>query len=207
MREVNKLKGKGFDFWSHCKKRIVNGDDSRFWFDCWIRDVPLRVKFPRLFALDLNKEASVAVKLIAPIDVSFRRKARVGLEEHLLADLTSLMDSVTLSNLGDRWTKADKEIWTSAEEVALAKAWIHISTCKKVGIEQGRDKMWERILEHFIEGGGSSTRTRHGLNTKWKTMNAAMGLFNGLYIQQERDGEDVRDQYCLQDESKMKKHN
>nr|GFA17100.1 RNA-directed DNA polymerase, eukaryota, reverse transcriptase zinc-binding domain protein [Tanacetum cinerariifolium] len=55
MREVNKLKGKGFDFWSHCKKRI----------------------------------ASVAVKISAPIDVSFRRNARGGLEEHLLADLTS----------------------------------------------------------------------------------------------------------------------
>nr|GFA14462.1 RNA-directed DNA polymerase, eukaryota, reverse transcriptase zinc-binding domain protein [Tanacetum cinerariifolium] len=76
MREVNKLKGK---------------------------DVPLRVKFPRLFALDLNKEASVAVKLSASIDVSFHRNARGGFEEHLLADLTSLIDSVTLSNSGDRW--------------------------------------------------------------------------------------------------------
>ncbi|GJU04408.1 RNA-directed DNA polymerase, eukaryota [Tanacetum coccineum] len=68
-----------------------------------LEDVPLRVKFPRLFALDLNKEASVAVKLSAPIDISFRRNARGGIEEHLLADLTSLMDSVTLSNSGDRW--------------------------------------------------------------------------------------------------------
>ncbi|GJV46834.1 RNA-directed DNA polymerase, eukaryota [Tanacetum coccineum] len=66
--------------------------------NCWIGDVPLRVKFPRLFALDLNKEASVAVKLSAPIDISFRRNARGGIEEHLLADLTLLMDSVTLSN-------------------------------------------------------------------------------------------------------------
>nr|GFA24387.1 RNA-directed DNA polymerase, eukaryota [Tanacetum cinerariifolium] len=31
------------------------------------------------------------------------RNARGGLEEHLLADLTSLIDSVTLSNSGDRW--------------------------------------------------------------------------------------------------------
>ncbi|PWA57655.1 myb-like domain, Myb/SANT-like DNA-binding domain protein [Artemisia annua] len=81
-------------------------------------------------------------------------------------------------------TKADKKAWTSAEEVALAKAWIHISTCKKVGMEQGRDKFWERILEHFSEAMGGTPRTRHGLNTKWKTMNAAMGDFNGLYIQQ-----------------------
>nr|GEW78526.1 RNA-directed DNA polymerase, eukaryota [Tanacetum cinerariifolium] len=30
-------------------------------------------------------------------------KCSGGLEEHLLADLTSLIDSVTLSNSGDRW--------------------------------------------------------------------------------------------------------
>ncbi|GJU12595.1 RNA-directed DNA polymerase, eukaryota [Tanacetum coccineum] len=32
-----------------------------------------------------------------------QQNARGGIEEHLLADLTSLMDSVTLSNSGDRW--------------------------------------------------------------------------------------------------------
>ncbi|GKA08517.1 RNA-directed DNA polymerase, eukaryota [Tanacetum coccineum] len=52
---------------------------------------------------EFKPQASVAVKLSAPIDISFRRNARGGIEEHLLADLTSLMDSVTLSNSGDRW--------------------------------------------------------------------------------------------------------
>ncbi|GJU17194.1 hypothetical protein Tco_1145160 [Tanacetum coccineum] len=42
-------------------------------------------------------------KLSAPIDIRSVRNARGGIEEHLLADLTSLMDSVTLSNSGDRW--------------------------------------------------------------------------------------------------------
>ncbi|GJV89350.1 hypothetical protein Tco_1533288, partial [Tanacetum coccineum] len=32
-----------------------------------------------------------------------KMNARGGIEEHLLADLTSLIDSVTLSNSGDRW--------------------------------------------------------------------------------------------------------
>nr|GEX80628.1 RNA-directed DNA polymerase, eukaryota, reverse transcriptase zinc-binding domain protein [Tanacetum cinerariifolium] len=112
MREVNKLKGKGFDFWSHCKKRIGNGDDSRFWFDCWIGDVPLRVKFPRLFALDLNKEASVAVKLSAPIDVSFRRNARGGLEEHFdgnfrVKEIRNYIDDLFLPHQAapTRWIK------------------------------------------------------------------------------------------------------
>ncbi|GJU75866.1 RNA-directed DNA polymerase, eukaryota, partial [Tanacetum coccineum] len=103
VREVHKLKGKGFDFWSHCKKRIGNGNDTRFWFDCWIGDIPLRDKFPRLFALELDKEASVAVKLSTPIENSFRRSARGGLEQHLLADMNSMLDSVALLNSGDRW--------------------------------------------------------------------------------------------------------
>ncbi|GJU06708.1 RNA-directed DNA polymerase, eukaryota [Tanacetum coccineum] len=103
VREVHKLKGKGFDFWSHCKKRIGNGNDTRFWFDCWIGDIPLRDKFPRLFALELDKEASVAVKLSTPIENSFRRSARGGLEQHLLADMKSMLDSVALLNSGDRW--------------------------------------------------------------------------------------------------------
>ncbi|GKB42027.1 RNA-directed DNA polymerase, eukaryota [Tanacetum coccineum] len=103
VREVHKLKGKGFDFWSHCKKHIGNGNDTRFWFDCWIGDIPLRDKFPRLFALELDKEASMAVKLSTPIENSFRRSARGGLEQHLLADMNSMLDSVALLNSGDRW--------------------------------------------------------------------------------------------------------
>nr|GFC55011.1 RNA-directed DNA polymerase, eukaryota, reverse transcriptase zinc-binding domain protein [Tanacetum cinerariifolium] len=31
LREVHKLKDKGFDFWYHIKKRIGNGADTRFW--------------------------------------------------------------------------------------------------------------------------------------------------------------------------------
>nr|GFB86543.1 RNA-directed DNA polymerase, eukaryota [Tanacetum cinerariifolium] len=71
--------------------------------DCWISDIPLCDKFPRLFALELDKEASVAVKLNAPIEISFRRNARGGLEQHLMADMNSMLDSVVLLNSGDRW--------------------------------------------------------------------------------------------------------
>nr|GEX55070.1 RNA-directed DNA polymerase, eukaryota [Tanacetum cinerariifolium] len=61
VRELHKLKGKGFDFWSHCKKHIRNGNDTRFWSDCWIGDMPLYAKFPCLFALELDKEASMSL--------------------------------------------------------------------------------------------------------------------------------------------------
>ncbi|PWA34805.1 myb-like domain, Myb/SANT-like DNA-binding domain protein [Artemisia annua] len=77
-----------------------------------------------------------------------------------------------------------KKNWTSGEEVALAKAWVHISTCPKVGNEQSRYTFSKRLLEHFKENVKDTTRSHHSLNTKWQNMNAAMGVFNGLFIQQ-----------------------
>ncbi|PWA45297.1 reverse transcriptase domain-containing protein [Artemisia annua] len=90
-------------------------------------------------------------------------------------------------------TKADKKNWTSVEEVALTKAWVHVSTCRKVGNEQNIESVWGRILEHFKDNVKDTTRTHHSLNTKWQNMNTAMGVFNGLFIQQLRK--------CLVDEA------
>nr|GEW37042.1 RNA-directed DNA polymerase, eukaryota [Tanacetum cinerariifolium] len=42
LREVNLLKSKGFDFITHCKKRVGNGHSTRFWYDNWISDQPIR---------------------------------------------------------------------------------------------------------------------------------------------------------------------
>nr|GEY84431.1 RNA-directed DNA polymerase, eukaryota, reverse transcriptase zinc-binding domain protein [Tanacetum cinerariifolium] len=50
------LSGKGFDFVSHVKKRVGNGQNTKFWLDTWILDSPLSVRFPRLFALDSDKQ-------------------------------------------------------------------------------------------------------------------------------------------------------
>jgi len=79
--------------------------------------------------------------------------------------------------------RAPRENWPPSQEVALAQAWVQISTCQNIGNEQSRDGFWKRVLDHFKSNVGSTTRTFHSLNTKWKVMNTAMGLFNGLYIQ------------------------
>ncbi|GKA75799.1 RNA-directed DNA polymerase, eukaryota [Tanacetum coccineum] len=83
---------------------IGNGDESSFGSIVGSETFLVVRQFPRLFRIGPEQsKARWAVKLSAPIDISFRRNARGGIEEHLLADLTSLMDSVTLSNSGDRW--------------------------------------------------------------------------------------------------------
>ncbi|GKA98844.1 RNA-directed DNA polymerase, eukaryota [Tanacetum coccineum] len=74
LRESQVLASKGFDFLSHCKLRVGNGLNTRFWLDTWILDMPLRVRFPRIYALDSVKE-----------------------------DLMSLLDAVSLPSSLDRW--------------------------------------------------------------------------------------------------------
>ncbi|GKD07960.1 hypothetical protein Tco_1187645, partial [Tanacetum coccineum] len=69
----------------------------------WIGDKPLSVNFPRLFALELNKDVSVAVKMDTSVYHSFRRSVRDGLEQQLMVDLYTLLEAVSLSNSQDRW--------------------------------------------------------------------------------------------------------
>ncbi|GJW56727.1 hypothetical protein Tco_0103458 [Tanacetum coccineum] len=57
---------------------------------------------PRLFALEVNKDCSVADKLNAHFTASFRRQTRGGPEAQQLEQLTNLLDSVSLSNMEDR---------------------------------------------------------------------------------------------------------
>nr|GEU63742.1 RNA-directed DNA polymerase, eukaryota, reverse transcriptase zinc-binding domain protein [Tanacetum cinerariifolium] len=107
LREVDHLKEQGFDFRSHCKKRIRNGIRSLFWYDCWIGDVPLYAKFPRLFALEPNKVVSVADKLNGSLADSFRRDVRGGPGdgEFRVKEVRNFIDDLTLPSQSEptRW--------------------------------------------------------------------------------------------------------
>nr|GEW78424.1 RNA-directed DNA polymerase, eukaryota [Tanacetum cinerariifolium] len=76
----------------------------RFWNDLWISDGLLRDRFSRLFALEMDKEVLVAVKLGASsVADSFRRGVRDGTERQQWSDLSSLLAWVSLSSSKDRW--------------------------------------------------------------------------------------------------------
>nr|GEW65359.1 RNA-directed DNA polymerase, eukaryota [Tanacetum cinerariifolium] len=67
-------------------------------------DQPLRVKFPRLFALEKNKESTIASKLgFSSADASFRRSVRDEVERQQWDNLNFVSGSVTLSASKDRW--------------------------------------------------------------------------------------------------------
>ncbi|GJW91856.1 hypothetical protein Tco_0169409 [Tanacetum coccineum] len=42
-------------------KKVSSGNQTRFWDDAWIKDIgPLKFRFPRLFALEMNTNCLVA---------------------------------------------------------------------------------------------------------------------------------------------------
>ncbi|GJR39300.1 RNA-directed DNA polymerase, eukaryota [Tanacetum coccineum] len=95
---------KGFNFTSHCKKRIGDGCNTQFWYDSWATDQALCIKFPRIFALETAKDSTVASKLgSSSVDVSFRRLVRDGIERQQWTELCAALDSVILSSSKDRW--------------------------------------------------------------------------------------------------------
>ncbi|GKE30456.1 RNA-directed DNA polymerase, eukaryota [Tanacetum coccineum] len=60
--------------------------------------------FPRLFALEMDKEILVASKLgSTSLEVSFRRPVRDGVERQQLIDLNLLTGSIPFSSSKDRW--------------------------------------------------------------------------------------------------------
>nr|GEV11058.1 ribonuclease H-like domain-containing protein [Tanacetum cinerariifolium] len=82
---------------------VGNGRSTSFWKDLWIGDTRLCHKFPRLFALDVNKEGTVTSKLSVPLSSSFRRDVRGGAESEQLSQCLNILGSVVLSNSEDRY--------------------------------------------------------------------------------------------------------
>ncbi|GKA48295.1 hypothetical protein Tco_0741253, partial [Tanacetum coccineum] len=73
--------------------------------------------FPRMFALELNKNATVSSKLNASsLDNSFRRKARSGIEEMQLNSLAEISRMTTLVPCEDRyvWTLESDRVFSMA---------------------------------------------------------------------------------------------
>nr|GEZ79698.1 RNA-directed DNA polymerase, eukaryota, reverse transcriptase zinc-binding domain protein [Tanacetum cinerariifolium] len=71
--------------------------------DVWICDTPLKLRYPRLYALEINKEINVVCKMShGSPSCSFRRKPRSGVEQSQIEGLMELLEGVTLGTYRDR---------------------------------------------------------------------------------------------------------
>ncbi|KAE8656311.1 putative naringenin-chalcone synthase [Hibiscus syriacus] len=92
-----------------------NGETVQFWHDSWLGSFPLKVRFPRIFVLSLNKGGKVAEFMENSSsgcfwDIKLRRNL-VDWEVEQWMQLMSLLSSTSLSSLQD-----DCWVWTGNEE-------------------------------------------------------------------------------------------
>nr|GEW05057.1 RNA-directed DNA polymerase, eukaryota [Tanacetum cinerariifolium] len=103
IKEVADVSLKGINLLSFIKKKVGSGDHTCFWKDVWLDDRPLKLCFPRLFALECDKNVSVSNKIRDPsLFSSFRRDPRGGTEEEQHLNLVEKVASAILSNSADR---------------------------------------------------------------------------------------------------------
>ncbi|GKC08938.1 RNA-directed DNA polymerase, eukaryota, reverse transcriptase zinc-binding domain protein [Tanacetum coccineum] len=105
VNEITVLNLKGINFFDFMRLKLGNGNNISFWNDKWIGDNTLQNLFPRIYALENNKQVSISMKLadLSMAD-SLRRNPRGGIEDAQFTGLLDLMQNVTLSPTSDRWT-------------------------------------------------------------------------------------------------------
>ena len=66
------------EFWKWIRFQVGNGDKVKFWTDKWSGDEVFRIRFPQLYRLAIDRNASVADYLVQEVgsffwDVRLRR--------------------------------------------------------------------------------------------------------------------------------------
>ena len=87
------------------KCTIGSRSTIRFWKDLWIGDEPLKVRYNRLFRLDLNEDCLLSDRLIdGDWSWQWRRPISSGRTESMLHSLLSEVQHTMLASSPDRWT-------------------------------------------------------------------------------------------------------
>nr|GEV59730.1 hypothetical protein [Tanacetum cinerariifolium] len=77
IRSLFSLKNKGIDLMTLISRKVGNREDTKFWEDIWLNDVAFKVKFQRIYALELDKNVNVADKKKDPfLALSYCRTPR-----------------------------------------------------------------------------------------------------------------------------------
>ncbi|GJW30760.1 hypothetical protein Tco_0047635 [Tanacetum coccineum] len=79
INEVRKLKDQGIHMRDFMYIKVGNDETTKFWDDIWIGSKPLKLLFPRIYALDNIKDATICMKLNEPsLDNNFCNTPNLG---------------------------------------------------------------------------------------------------------------------------------
>ncbi|GJY98963.1 RNA-directed DNA polymerase, eukaryota [Tanacetum coccineum] len=103
VNELNILKDKGINFFDFIKLKVGDGNTIRFWKDKWNDIGVLKDVYPRIFALETDRDVSLRSKLEAPnVASSLRRRVRGGVEDSQLNAMLETVGQVTFVPQVDR---------------------------------------------------------------------------------------------------------
>lgn len=80
LKSVERLNFKGVDLLPLCKKKLGDDGLTMFWDDIWLGYTPLKSQFPRVYALDLAKQATAKHKVGQVSFLSSLRRSPRGAE-------------------------------------------------------------------------------------------------------------------------------
>ncbi|KAL4584334.1 hypothetical protein LXL04_008933 [Taraxacum kok-saghyz] len=124
------------------KIRIGNGLKTHFWTDKWCCDDTLASIFPRLYALEENKEVKVADRIGPSIEVwQRRRQPRGGREEEELDQLKNVIGDLSLSNREDDW------FIPSAPGLRYTTRWLREEMAKKRYTPTATTFRWKKRIQ------------------------------------------------------------
>ncbi|PWA72941.1 RNA-directed DNA polymerase, eukaryota, Reverse transcriptase zinc-binding domain protein [Artemisia annua] len=86
------------------ERSLGDGMNISFWDETWCGESPLKVLFPRVYALEGDKKSKVAHRInISDWNMVLRRAPRGGVESSQLEDLNAVIQDITMSDNKDGW--------------------------------------------------------------------------------------------------------
>ncbi|GJT66730.1 RNA-directed DNA polymerase, eukaryota [Tanacetum coccineum] len=127
------------------REKVGDGQGTRFWLDKWVGDQTLKDAYPRIFALELDKDIKVVSKLEQRDGLgSYRRLPRGGIEEVQMMEMRSAISLIILSPAPDTW------VWTldGSRSFTVGSARRYID--KKLLISGSEPTRWCKVIPQKV---------------------------------------------------------
>ncbi|GKB94355.1 RNA-directed DNA polymerase, eukaryota [Tanacetum coccineum] len=118
VQEVKVIQAQGINIHDFIKLKLGNGEEFSFGIDKWYEGGgDLKRLFPRVYALELDKNISVSSKLKASsLVTTFRRNARSGIEQTQFDSMAEIMKTISLV------PRVDRYIWSLENDGSFSVA-------------------------------------------------------------------------------------